>query len=76
MGSGTKNRPQTAEFCKQHLRKKHKDKLALVEKFVIEIEGSGKDHDIARWTRFTDIDGIKEVMVSRVNAHFDKWLNP
>jgi len=38
MGLGTKNRQkQTADICKQHLREKYRDKLGLVEEFIIEI---------------------------------------
>jgi len=40
MSLGTKHRhKQTAEICKQHLRQKYPDKLALVEEFIVEIEG-------------------------------------
>jgi len=40
MALGTKNRQkQTADICKQHLRQKYPDKLALVEEFIVEIEG-------------------------------------
>lgn len=77
MGLGTKNRQnQTAEICKQHLRDKHKDCLALVEEFIQEFEGTGKNHDITRWSLFTDIKGINEEMLARLDEHFEKWLNP
>ena len=77
MGLGTKNRQQqTADLCKQHLRETHKDNLTLVEEFIQEIEGSGKDHDITRWGRFTDIKDIKEEMLKRVDDAFGNWLNP
>jgi hypothetical protein len=37
--SGTKNwQKQTADLCKQHLREKYPDKLALVEEFIMETE--------------------------------------
>jgi integrase len=37
MGLGTKNRQkQTADICKQHLREKYRDKLGLVEEFIVE----------------------------------------
>ena len=43
MGLGTKNRQkQTADICKQHLREKYRDKLRLVEEFIVEIEGALK----------------------------------
>jgi hypothetical protein len=43
MGLGTKNRQkQTAELCKQHLRERYPDRLALVEELIVEIEGPPK----------------------------------
>jgi hypothetical protein len=61
MTLGTKNRQkQTADFCKQHLREKYPGKLALVEEFIVEIEGSPQDRDLTRWGQFTDIKGVKK----------------
>jgi hypothetical protein len=77
MGLGTKNRQrQTAEACKQHLRQKYADRLGLVEEFISEFEGAGKDSDPTRWSSFTDVRGIENEMLSRLNAFFDSWLNP
>ena len=77
MGLGTKNRQnQTAETCKQHLRDNHQDKLALVEEFISEFEGNGKDQDATRWGKFTDIKGLKSEMLERLDLEFEKWLNP
>ncbi|MEI8340508.1 MAG: hypothetical protein WCH43_03100 [Verrucomicrobiota bacterium] len=77
MGLGTKNRQnQTADVCKQHLRDTHKECLALVEEFIHEFEGTGKSHDITRWSQFTDIKGIQDEMLERLDVHFDQWLNP
>ena len=77
MGLGTKNRQkQTADICKQHLREKSLDKLALVEEFIVEIEGARKNCDVTRWGQFTDIKDIKEEMLKRLDVHFEKWLNP
>ena len=77
MGLGTKNRQnQTAEICKLHLREAHKECLALVEEFIHEIEGTGKNHDITWWSQFADIKGIREEMLKRLDAQFEKWLNP
>jgi len=77
MGLGTKNRQnQTAEVCKQHLRDHHKACLGLVEEFISEFEGTGKSHDLTRWSQFTDIKGIHAEMLSRLDDHFNKWLNP
>ena len=77
MGLGTKNRQnQTADVCKQYLREQHKDCLALVEEFIQEIEGAGKNRDINRWGRFADIKGIQEEMLQQLDRNFEKWLNP
>jgi len=74
MGLGTKNRQkQTADICKQHLREKYRDQRVLVEEFIVEIEGTAKNCDVTRWGRFTDIKGE---MLKRLEAHFEKWLNP
>ena len=77
MGLGTKNRrKQTADICKQHLREKYRDELGLVEEFIAEFEGARRDCDITRWGQFTDIKDIKEEMLTRLEVHFEKWLNP
>lgn len=77
MGLGTKHcQQQTADLCKQHLREKYKGRLALVEEYIAEIEGSDKGHDVTRWSQFTDIKDIKEEMLKRLDVHFEKWLNP
>ena len=70
MGLGTKNRQkQTADICKQHLREKYREKLGLVEEFIVEIED--KNCDVTRWGQFNDVKDIKKEMV-----HFENWLNP
>jgi hypothetical protein len=47
MAIDTKNRQkQTAETCKQHLREKYRDRLSLVEEFIVEFEGAGKESDL------------------------------
>jgi hypothetical protein len=77
MGLGTKNRQrQTADLCKQHLREKYPDKLALVEEFILEIEGSAQHPDVTRWGQFTDIKDIKKEMFDRLQRKFESWLNP
>jgi hypothetical protein len=77
MGLGTKNRQkQTADDCKLHLRESNPDKLALVEEFIHETEGTGKEHDIARWGQLTDNTRDEEEMLKRLDAAFEKWLNP
>ena len=77
MTLGTKNRQkQTADLCKQHLREKYPDRVSLVEEFILEIEGSGKNCDFTRWGQFTDIKDIKKEMFQRLEARFENWLNP
>ena len=76
MALGTKNRQrQTAEACKQHLREKYRDRGALVEEFIVEFEGTGKDSDLTRWSSLTDIRGIEKEMLSRLDTFFETWLN-
>lgn len=77
MSLGTKNRQQqTADLCKQNLREQHRDKLGLVNEFIAEFEGLGKERDITRWGQFSDSKDIKGETLERLDAHFDKWLNP
>ena len=77
MALGSKNRQkQTAELCKQHLRQKYPDKLALVEEFIVEIEGPPQNCDLTRWGQFTDIKTIKKEMLQRLEIQFENWLNP
>jgi len=77
MGLGTKNRQnQTAETCKQHLREKYNDKRVLVEEFIVEIEGVSKNQDTNCWQQFTDMRGKTDEMLERLDAYFNKWLNP
>ncbi|MGA7391247.1 MAG: hypothetical protein WBW78_01180 [Terrimicrobiaceae bacterium] len=71
MGLGTKNRQkQTADICRQHLSEKYRDKLGLVEEFIVEFEVARKECDITRWGQFTDIKEIKEEMLKRLESHF------
>ena len=76
MSLGTKNRQkQTALLCKEHLRQKYADKAALVEEFIVEIEGPPSKCDLTRWSQFTDIKDIKKEMFQRLEARFESWLN-
>lgn len=76
MGLGTKNRQkQTADICKQHLRDKYLHEPRLVEEFIVETEGPSPNCDVTCWSQFCDIKGIKQEMLKRVEAHFEKWLN-
>ena len=73
MSVGTKNRLQQIGIdCKAHLREQHADKLALVNEFITEIEGP----DPARWSQFTDLKRDNAEMRRRLDAAFEKWLNP
>jgi hypothetical protein len=77
MGLGTKNRQkQTADVCKQHLRERYRDQRGLVDEFILEFEGDRKNLDVTRWDKFTDIKDIKKEMLERLEAHFEKWLDP
>jgi len=77
MSLGTKNRQiQTAELCKHHLREKNAPKAPLVEEFIEEIEGMGKERNIASWGQFADVRGNDEEMLKRVDQAFADWLNP
>ncbi len=46
----------------------------MVEEFIVEFEGARKDCDFTRWGQFTDIKDIREEMLTRLEAHFKKWL--
>jgi hypothetical protein len=48
----------------------------LVEEFISEFEGAGKNCDLTRWGQFTDVRGIDKEMLERLDAHFQEWLNP
>jgi len=50
--------------------------LALVEEFIAEIEGTGKNHDATKWNQFTDAKRSTAEMLQRVDAAFDAWMNP
>ena len=76
MGLGTKNRQkQTAEVCKNHLREKYRNQPALVEEFILEIEGEPRNCDVTRWGQFADIKDVKKDMIKRLEVRFEKWLN-
>jgi hypothetical protein len=76
MGLGTKNRQnQTADLCKEHLRGSFASQGALVEDFILEIEGSGKSRDILQWGQFTNMDRNPAAMLSRIDEKFNRWLN-
>ena len=55
---------------------KIRDQRGLVEEFILEFEGDRKNCDVTRWDRFTDIKDIKKEMLTHLEAHFEKWLNP
>ena len=74
MGLGTKNRQRQTQTLQTASPGKYCDKLALVEEFVVEIEGARKDCDITRWGQFTDIKDIKQETLKRLELHFENWL--
>ncbi len=77
MALGTKGRQnETAEACRQHLREKHRDNLSLVEEFIVEVEGAGKNRDITKWSRFRDARDIQSEMLERLDGGFQEWLDP
>jgi hypothetical protein len=47
-----------------------------VEEFIVEIEGTGKNHDVAKWGQFADASWKDDEMLKRLDAEFVKWLNP
>ena len=51
-------------------------RLFKCTQFIVEIEGAPQNCDVTRWGRFTDIKDIKREMLKRLEAHFEKWLNP
>jgi hypothetical protein len=71
---------EPAEINGGHLQAASPGKIpgpaGLVEEFILEFEGAGKNCDVTRWDRFTDIKDIKKEMLKRLEAHFEKWLNP
>jgi hypothetical protein len=77
MSIGTKNRLNlTGTTCKTHLREQHSKQLGLVEEFIAEIEGTGKNLDTTKWNQFTDLKRSTAEMLQRVDAAFDAWMNP
>ena len=54
-----------------HLRD---NRNALVEEFIVEIEGKERDH--TKWSsQFADLRQVDSEMLQRVGAAFDKWLS-
>lgn len=74
MNLGTKNRMlRDATLCREHLRQRHNDKLALVNEFIAEIEGDKGD---AAWSQFTDLKRDEREMLQRTGDAFQTWLRP
>ena len=77
MGLGTKNRQkQTADICKAASPGKIPGPAWASGRIHLEFEGDRKNCDVTRWDLFTDIKDIKKEMLKRLEAHFEKWLNP
>lgn len=77
MSLGTKNRLNLiGTTCKAHLRERFSAQGALLEEFISEIEGTGKNADPNAWGKFTDAKRDNAMMLQRVGAAFEAWLNP
>jgi hypothetical protein len=64
------------ETCKQHVREKYRDQVALVEEFFAEFEGTGKNADLIRWGRFVDVRGIDKEMLQRLKLASEPTKTP
>lgn len=64
-----------AHLWKERLRQKHQDKIELVERFILEIEG--EDRDITRGSRFADVSRKDDptAMWKRLDAEWEGWLS-
>ena len=77
MSIGTKNRQNLiGTTCKAHLREQFAAQAALVEEFIAEFEGTGKNADPNAWAKFTDAKRDNAEMLRRVDAAFETWMNP
>jgi hypothetical protein len=47
-----------------------------MEEYIVEIEGDGKNQDLAKWAQFADASWRNEEMLKRLDAEFETWLNP
>jgi hypothetical protein len=47
-----------------------------VEEYIQEIEGLGKQQNIASRGQFADARGMNDGMLKRLDQAFEKWLNP
>jgi len=75
MSLGTKNRQRrNADLCKEHLRREYAAQAALVEEFILEIEGPEESADLAAWAQFTDNKRSDAEMLERVGERFSQWL--
>ena len=50
--------------------------MLLVEEFIVETEGVGKNQDVTSWGRFTNVKNKTDEMLECLDTAFDKWLNP
>jgi primosomal replication protein N len=77
MSIGTKNRLNLiGTTCKAHLREQFSGEGVLVEEFIAEFEGTGKNADLNAWAKFTDAKRDNTEMLRRVDAAFETWMNP
>jgi hypothetical protein len=66
---------EVAEACKALLHEAHHDALNLVEEFIVEIEGAGKDRDLSQWIWFAGAGFNTAKIPERLEREFQKWLD-
>ena len=49
--------------------------MALVEEFIVEIEGAGKNRNVSNWGEWRDIKDGQEEMLKRLDFAFERWLS-
>ncbi len=68
-------RAEIAHLWRERLRRKHRDKIELVERFILEI--GGEDKDIIRGSGLADESGLDDPneMWKRLDGEWKRWLN-
>jgi hypothetical protein len=68
-------RAKDASLAKERLRQNHRERILLVERFILGIEG--ESHEVSRWNRFADASGRGNPMGmgKRVEVEFERWVN-
>jgi hypothetical protein len=67
-------RATIAHLWKERLRQDHRERLALVDQFILEIEG--EDHDATRWGRFAETARKDDPMGMwrQMDMEWERWL--